>query len=78
MIGQIKSVRSNGFGWIKTQIGIDFFFHQSAFLGDYKTLLRDYALNKKPKVIFDQDEGSDRGPRALNVRIVDESTPSQT
>jgi len=67
MVGQIKSVKSKGFGWIATQIGIDFFFHQSAYQGDFKTLLRDYALGQKPKVMFDMDESSDRGPRALNV-----------
>lgn len=67
MIGQIKSVKSNGVGWIRTQIGIDFFFHQSAYNGDFKMLLRDYALGQRPKVQFEMDEASDRGPRALNV-----------
>jgi len=70
MIGQIKSVKSRGFGWIATQIGVDFFFHQSEYKGDFKTLLKDYALGKKPKVIFEMDESSDRGPRALNVTEV--------
>lgn len=69
MIGQIKSVKSRGFGWISTQIGIDFFFHQSAFKGDFKLLLRDYALGIKPKVLFEMDKDSDRGPRALDVTI---------
>lgn len=67
MIGQIKSVRSRGFGWIETQIGVDFFFHHSAYKGDFKTLLKDYALGEKPKVLFDMDKDSDRGPRAINV-----------
>lgn len=67
MIGQIKSVKSKGFGYIATQIGIDFFFHKSTYKGDFNILLRDYALGQRPKVIFDMDETSDRGPRALNV-----------
>lgn len=72
MIGQIKSVKSRGFGWISTQIGVDFFFHQSAFKGDFRTLLRDYAMGIKPKVLFEQDPSSDRGPRALNITIFEE------
>lgn len=71
MIGQIKSVKSRGFGWITTSIGIDFFFHQSTYKGDFKLLLRDYALGKKPKIQFDMDETSDRGPRALNVTLIE-------
>lgn len=70
--GKIKSVKSKGFGFIETPMGIDFFFHQSNFTGDFKDLLKVFALGDKPKVQFDQDESSDKGPRAVNISIVKE------
>lgn len=70
MNGRIKSIKSKGYGFIETQIGIDFFFHQAACSkDDFKELLKRFAGGEKTKVTFDQDSESDRGPRALNIRI---------
>lgn len=74
MTGRIKNAKSRGFGFIETSGGIDFFFHESAFKGDFKTLLRDVALGKKPKVNFEQDITSDRGPRAVNITLASEDS----
>lgn len=70
MNGKIKTVKSKGFGFIETNLGIDFFFHSSEFQGDFKELLRNVALGMKPEVTFEQDEKSDQGPRALKVILV--------
>ena len=69
MQGKVKTVKSRGFGFIETALGIDFFFHQSQYKGDFKVLLNKIAMGEHPEVNFEQDMNSDNGPRALNVSM---------
>lgn len=70
--GKIKMIASRGFGFIETKEKIDFFFHHSAFNGDWKELVAQYVNNKNSgiPVTFDNDETAKSGPRAINVRLV--------
>ena len=72
MEGKIKMIASRGFGFIETKDKIDFFFHHSAFDGDWKKLVAQYVNNKNSgiSVEFDTDETATSGPRAINVRVI--------
>ena len=60
--GTIKRlVRDRGFGFIKDDSGQEWFFHRSAVQGDFED------LREGQRVGFDE-EPSDKGPRAGNVR----------
>jgi cold shock CspA family protein len=74
MNGRVKAIKSKGFGFISTEIGIEFFFHQHACKDDatWRDLLKRFALGERPKVKFDQDKDSNRGPRAINVTCTED------
>ena len=60
--GTIKRlVRDRGFGFIKDDSGQEWFFHRSTVQGDFE------QLSEGQRVSFDE-EPSDKGPRAGNVR----------
>jgi CspA family cold shock protein len=60
--GVIKRlVRDRGFGFIKDDGGREWFFHRSAVQGSFDD------LKENQRVSFDE-EPSDKGPRAGNVR----------
>lgn len=63
--GKIKKlVRDRGFGFIADTDGREVFFHQSGLVDVSFT-----ALNEDQNVEFEV-ETSDKGPRAMNVRVV--------
>lgn len=63
--GKIKKlVRERGFGFISDTDGRELFFHQSGLVD-----LKFDALTEDQEVEFDV-ETSPKGPRAINVRIV--------
>lgn len=63
--GKIKKlVRERGFGFISDTDGREVFFHQSSLLDVTFT-----ALNEEQEVEF-EIEDSPKGPRAINVHIV--------
>jgi len=63
--GKIKKlVRDRGFGFISDSDGSEVFFHQSALVE-----AKFDSLNEDQKVEFDVEK-SDKGPRAVNVRLV--------
>lgn len=63
--GKIKKViRDRGFGFIADTDGREVFFHQSALEGVQIDVLQDGQ-----EVEFDVEK-SDKGPRAINVRVV--------
>ena len=63
--GKIKKlIRDRGFGFISDVDGREVFFHQSSLMD-----IKFDALNEEQEVEF-EIEKSDKGPRAINVRIV--------
>lgn len=63
--GKIKKlVRDRGFGFISDTDGREVFFHQSSLVD-----IKFDALNEEQSVSFEV-ESSDKGPRAIDVRIV--------
>ena len=68
MIGQVKSINNDKmFGFIRYGT-VDYFFHVSAFQGDWKRLVAAVTNGEKIDVEF-QEEYSKKGPRATEVRI---------
>ena len=62
--GKIKKlVRDRGFGFISATDGREIFFHQSSLVD-----INFDALNEEQEVEFEVEK-SDKGPRAVNVRI---------
>jgi cold shock protein len=63
MTGTIRTLRvDKGFGFIKSEAGKDYFFHQSAIYGEGIADLRE-----GDGVEFDVED-SPKGPRAANVK----------
>jgi CspA family cold shock protein len=63
MMGTIRTLRvDKGFGFIKSEAGQDYFFHQSAIYGEGIT-----ALREGDGVEFEVAD-SPKGPRAENVK----------
>ena len=63
MTGKIRTLRvDKGFGFIKSETGQEYFFHQSAIYGEGIADLR-----VGDGVEFDVDQ-SPKGPRAANVK----------
>lgn len=69
MEGRIKRVLSKGYGFIETDAGIDFYFHHTAYKGNYKDLLKRFVSDEIIIVSFDNDPTGPDGPRAVNVEI---------
>ncbi len=64
LTGTIKRVMSNkGFGFVASEAGTEFFFHQSACNG-----VQFDDLREGQAVTFDEGEGP-KGPRAENVAL---------
>ena len=66
MEGKVKLANSQGFGFIETDMGIDFFFHHTKFQGNWKELLGCMVKGKVVNVTFDVDDTAVE-PRAINV-----------
>ncbi|MFA5146460.1 MAG: cold shock domain-containing protein [Candidatus Omnitrophota bacterium] len=66
--GKIKKlVRDRGFGFINDTDGREVFFHRNSLVDiKFETLNEDQALEFEV-------EKSDKGPRAINVRVVQET-----
>jgi len=63
--GKIKKlVRERGFGFITDTDGREVFFHQSSVMD-----AKFDALNEEQAVEFEVEK-SDKGPRAVNVKVV--------
>ena len=63
--GKIKKlVRDRGFGFISDTDGRELFFHQSGLME-----VKFDALNEEQSVTYEVEK-SDKGPRAINVRVV--------
>ena len=66
--GKIKRlIRDKGFGFISVLDGRDIFFHQNSVLDT------NFADLKEGQEVECDVEKSDRGPRAVNVRIVEQA-----
>ena len=66
--GKIKKlVRERGFGFISDTDGRDLFFHQSGLVD-----IKFDALTEEQKVEFEVEQ-SDKGPRAISVRLSQEA-----
>lgn len=75
MNGTIKTATSKGFGFIETDMKIDFFFHHTALVGnDWKGLLKRIVNKDTINVTFDNDPTGPQGPRAINVCIVNDDS----
>ncbi len=63
--GKIKKlVRDRGFGFISDTDGRELFFHQNSLVE-----VKFAALNEEQSVSYEVEK-SDKGPRAINVRLV--------
>jgi len=69
MDGKIKTINSKGYGFIETSKHIDYFFHHSAFLGEWKALLSLFVKEEPIYVEFENDLTAKDGPRAINVKV---------
>ena len=63
--GRIKKlIHDRGFGFVSATDGREIFFHQSSLVD-----VNFDALNEEQEVEFEVEK-SDKGPRAVNVRIL--------
>lgn len=71
MIGRVKRIFAAGYGFIHTDENEEFFFHVSAYKGDWKELIANSPPNKEegPLVYF-KEQVHPRGPRAYVVELV--------
>jgi cold shock CspA family protein len=70
MNGVIKNVQDRGFGFIRSEGAVEYFFHRDDFLGHWDDLRNDIASKKVIRVEF-EEMSSKRGPRAANVKRTD-------
>lgn len=71
MTGRVKRCNSKGYGFIETDDDIDFYFHYTQYKGDWKILLKKYVSDEVITVEFDNDPEAPSGPRAKNIRLVE-------
>lgn len=72
MKGIIKYIGvGKNFGFIRASDGVEYFFHRDDFRNDWFTLI-DKIIQEKVEVTFDSVE-STKGPRASNVRMVEDN-----
>ena len=62
-LGKIKRMSDRGFGFIKSSVGDELFFHRS----ECQTLAFE-SMSEGQEVVFDRVP-STRGPRARNIRM---------
>ena len=67
MEGRIKHANSQGYGFISTEMRVDFYFHHTQYKGDWKKLLQKHVSGEMLIVEFENDPNAPSGPRALNV-----------
>jgi CspA family cold shock protein len=69
MTGTIKRVvQDRGFGFIKGENEVEYFFHRSSVAGEF------HELEEGAAVTFDEEPGSPKGPRAHHVQLRDSVT----
>lgn len=67
MTGIIKSmVFGKGYGFIKANDGIEYFFHRDDYVGEWNDL-EHFDKNSRILVEFGISDAKTRGPRAENV-----------
>lgn len=68
MRGVVKRVvQDKGYGFIRSDVsGVEYFFHNSGFVGDWARLEEDVNIGEKVIVDFN-DIANNKGPRAENV-----------
>lgn len=64
MEGKVVRITDKGFGFIKGQDNVEYFFHKSALRGAIFE-----ALTEGERVDFTPDEGP-KGPRAENIELL--------
>ena len=62
----VRIMPDKGFGFIKGEDRVEYFFHKSDFAGFFDDLVYDIGSNKRVVVSFDIVP-SEKGPRAGNV-----------
>ena len=65
-----RLIGEKGFGFIKTENGVDYFFHRQDFAGLFDELIYMVDSGQHIKVTFDVVP-SPKGPRAANVRLLE-------
>lgn len=67
--GRVKYCNSAGFGFIETKEKIDFYFHYTVFLDNWKVLLRRFVSREIIIVEFKNDLSATEGPKAKDVKF---------
>jgi cold shock CspA family protein len=65
----VRLIGEKGFGFIRSQ-EVEYFFHRSAFNGQWEDLLFDYGKASTPISVSFDLERSAKGPRATNVSVI--------
>jgi len=73
MIGKVKKVFAAGYGFIHTEENEEFFFHATAFKGDWKILVSLSPPNtEEGPLVYFKEQKHPRGPRAYIVELVED------
>ncbi len=64
--GTIARVMDRGFGFIKTEEGVDLFFHRNDLEG-----VEFNSLQAGQEVEYEKSEGKEGRPAAVKVRLID-------
>ena len=68
MKGVVKNiVEKRGFGFVRGEDKLEYFFHKENFVGHWDDLVTDVANDIHPEVEF-EGRRTPKGPRADNVR----------
>ncbi len=70
--GTIKKIMDRGYGFIKTEQGEDLFFHGNDVEG-----VEFNSLNEGQEVEFENGQGRDGRPKAVNVKLAEAQAETQ-
>ena len=67
--GTIRKLIEGSYGFIKSEQEKDFFFHRTDLVG-----VEFYSLKEGQEVEFEESQGRDGRPKAVNVRLTETQT----
>lgn len=73
--GKVRKLKE-GFGFIAGDDGRDYFFHWTAMQRTSKNFRDLEVLDRVEGSIIESDENLKRGPRLIEIRVIDDRPPS--